>query len=248
MRGMSRASRVISGVRDAVISGLTAGDTITMPTDAQLMAGVRASRGDSVMLEDDATTALEKRIAAMSGKEAGLFVASGTMGNQLGLRATLQAPPHSMVLDHRAHIHIYEAGGAAVLSQVTSHALVPANGTHLTARDVERALQPTNDVHFAPTKLIALENTMNGVVFPQEEIVRIGELARKHDIPMHLDGARAWNAAAKVVEERGLDAKNEAHLTQVLAELLEPFDSVSLCLSKGLGAPIGSYVDIILLS
>jgi threonine aldolase len=211
-----------------------------MPTDVQLMAGVRASRGDSVMGEDDATTALEKRLAALSGKEAAIFVASGTMGNQLGLRATLQGPPHSMILDHRAHIHIYEAGGAAVMCQVTSHALAPSNGSHLTASDIEAALQVGTDIHFSPTRLIALENTMNGVVFPQDEILRISKLARSHDIPMHLDGARAWNVAAKVIEERGLDARNEVHLGQVLSELLDPFNSVSLCLSKGLGAPIGS--------
>jgi threonine aldolase len=210
-----------------------------MPSDAQLRAGIRASRGDAVMGEDAATAALEARVARLSGKESAVFCASATMTNQLGLRAGLVTPPHSMILDARAHIHINEAGGAAVLSQVTSHALTPS-GDYLTAAEVEAALVTGDDIHVAPTRLIALENTLNGDILPQDEVVAIGALARKHDIHMHLDGARVWNVAAKVAHARGMDAHNEAHVGQVLAELLEPFDTASLCLSKGLGAPIGS--------
>nr|XP_031861296.1 uncharacterized protein CI109_003268 [Kwoniella shandongensis]KAA5528368.1 hypothetical protein CI109_003268 [Kwoniella shandongensis] len=217
-------------------------DTITIPTDAQLLFALRASRGDDVYGEDPSTTNLEKRIAKLTGKEAALFAVSGTMTNQLAIRTHMKQPPHSVITDWRAHVHKMEAGGIAMFSQATTHQLVPSNGIHLTVEDIEPALQLGDNIHIAPTKLICLENTLSGIVFPQDEAVRIGELARKHDIGMHLDGARIWNAAAAEIEKRGLDATKEEDLQTVLTELCAPFDSASLCLSKGIGAPIGSAI------
>lgn len=213
-----------------------------MPTDAQLVAALTASRGDDVYHEDGDTAALEARIAAMCGKEACLFGASGTMTNQLAIRTHMHQPPHSIITDHRAHVHMFEAGGIALFSQATTHGIVPENGVHLTAEDVRGALQLGSNIHIAPTKLVCLENTLSGIVFPQDEVERISDLARDHGIGMHLDGARLWNVAAKEVEARGLDASNAADVTTVLTDLLEPFDTASLCLSKGIGAPIGSAI------
>lgn len=217
-------------------------DTFTMPSDAQMMAGVRASRGDDVYCEDSATAALEERIAKMAGKEAALLGVSGTMTNQLAIRTHMKQPPHSVITDNRAHVHLMEAGGIAVFSQATTHALAPSNGLHLTAEDIEPALQLGENIHIAPTKLICLENTLSGIVFPQDEVVRISELAKKHGVAMHLDGARAWNVAAAELERRGLDPASEEDRTAVLSDLLAPFDTASLCLSKGIGAPIGSAI------
>ncbi|KAK8865847.1 hypothetical protein IAR55_000995 [Kwoniella newhampshirensis] len=217
-------------------------DTITIPTDAQLLFALQASRGDDVYGEDPSTTALESRIAKLTGKAAALFAVSGTMTNQLSIRTHMKQPPHSIITDWRAHVHKMEAGGIAMFSQATTHQLVPANGIHLTVEDIEPALQLGDNIHIAPTKLICLENTLSGMIFPQDEVVKIGELAKKHDIAMHLDGARIWNAAAAEIEKRGLDASKEEDLQTVLTELCAPFDSASLCLSKGIGAPIGSAI------
>lgn len=215
-------------------------DTITMPTDAQVRFAQRASRGDDVEHEDATTSALEARLAAMAGKEAGLFCASSTMSNQLAIRSILTSPPHSIVSDVRSHSLNYEAGGAAFFSQATTYAAHPSNSHYLTAEDVDIALALGSDIHTAPTRLIILENTINGIIHPQEEIEGISELAESHKIPMHLDGARLWNTAAAAIEKRGLDACSEADKTAVLSSLLRPFATASLCLSKGLGAPIGS--------
>lgn len=219
---------------------LTPADTITMPTDAQVLFAHTATRGDDVEHEDATTSALESRLAAMAGKEAALFCASSTMSNQLAIRSILTSPPHSVVSDVRSHTFVNEAGGAAVFSQATTYPARPSNGLYLTAEDVEGVLILGSDIHTAPTKLITLENTINGIIHPQEEVVRIGELADRHGIPMHLDGARVWNTAAVEIERRGLDACSEGDKTKVLSQLLEPFATASLCLSKGLGAPIGS--------
>ncbi|WVQ85408.1 hypothetical protein IAT38_007573 [Cryptococcus sp. DSM 104549] len=217
-------------------------DTITIPTDAQLLFSLQATRGDDVYGEDPSTTALERRIAKLTGKEAAMFAVSGTMTNQLAIRTHMKQPPHSVITDHRAHVHKMEAGGIAMFSQATTHQLVPENGINLTVDDIEPALQLGTNIHIAPTKLICLENTLSGIIYPQEEVVKIGELARKHDISMHLDGARIWNVAAAEVERRGLDATKEEDLQTVLTDLIAPFDSASLCLSKGIGAPIGSAI------
>ncbi len=144
----------------------------------------------------------------------------------------MKQPPHSVITDYRAHVHKMEglsalsprriltdgsesAGGIAMFSQATTHQIVPANHVHLTVDDIEPALQLGTNIHISPTKLICLENTLSGMIFPQDEVVRIGKLARKHEIGMHLDGARIWNAAAAEVERRNLDPWSEEDLQVV---------------------------------
>ncbi|KDQ54723.1 hypothetical protein JAAARDRAFT_196140 [Jaapia argillacea MUCL 33604] len=200
-------------------------DTITVPTKEMYTYAALASVGDDVYHEPS-TKALEAHVAKITGKEAGLFMASGTMSNQIALRTHLKQPPYSVLCDYRAHINKYEAGGLAFHSGAPMITVLPANGHHLTLSDVETYLVTGNDIHGAPTEVIALENTLNGTIFPQDEIVAISEFAHSQGIKMHLDGARIWHVAA----ETGMSMK----------ELCDPFDSISLCFSKGLGAPVGS--------
>ncbi|BEJ15022.1 hypothetical protein CspHIS471_0407890 [Cutaneotrichosporon sp. HIS471] len=211
-------------------------DTITIPTDAQLIAGVRATRGDDVELEDPDTVAFEARVARLAGKEAGLLCTSATGTNQIAVRSLLAQPPHSVVVDGRAHHFLNEAGGAALFSQATTHTALPENGLYLTAEDIEPVLQLGDDIHMAPTRLIVLENTMDGVVVPNEVAWGVRKLADQHAIKMHLDGARAWNAAAAALE--GKEASEE-NITEALSAVCAPFDTVSLCLTKSIGAPVG---------
>ncbi|KAF5382949.1 hypothetical protein D9757_006308 [Collybiopsis confluens] len=200
-------------------------DTVTVPTREMYSYALLASLGDDVYTEPSTLT-LEAHVAKITGKEAGLFMVSGTMSNQIALRTHLKQPPFTVLCDHRAHIYKYEVGGAGFHSGAAVTPVIPSNGHHLTLQDVQDNVVYGPDVHFAPTEVIALENTLNGTIFPQEEIISISEFARSKGIKMHLDGARIWHVAA----ERGTSLK----------ELVEPFDTVSLCFSKGLGAPIGS--------
>jgi threonine aldolase len=164
----------------------------------------------------------------MLGKEAALFAPSGTMANQLAVRAHTESGDE-ILIDANAHIYYYEAGGPAALSGVSCRCL---NGVHgiFTAADVEVALRPP-DQHYPPTKLVCLENTHNrggGTIWPLERIREVADIARRQGLAMHLDGARLWNASvATGISERDYAA---------------PFDSVSVCFSKGLGAPIGSVL------
>jgi threonine aldolase len=147
---------------------------------------------DDVFLEDPTTNGLESFIADMAGKEAALLVLSGTMGNQVSLKAHLGGPPHSIVCDQRAHILQYEAGGAASLSGALIKGIVPQNGVYLTLEEVEEHCVISDDVHYCPTKVISLENTCNGGIMPLKEVKKISQFAREHGIVMHLDGARIW--------------------------------------------------------
>ena len=204
-------------------------DTITAPTDSMIRAMAQASRGDDVYGEDETTNSFQAEIAALTGKESAIFVPSGTLSNQLALRTHLHQPPHTVLCDTRSHIHRYEAGGIAFHCGASTEIVAPSNGHHLRwEEDIKPNLNLSDDIHFSPTRIISLENTLNGTIFPQDEIVKISTEARKLGLIMHLDGARIWNVAA----ETGLSLK----------ELCDPFDSVSLCLSKGLGAPIGSIL------
>ncbi|KAI0136387.1 pyridoxal phosphate-dependent transferase [Xylariales sp. AK1849] len=203
-------------------------DTQTTPTLEMLRAIEVTTLDDDVYNEDRTTIDLEDHVANLAGKEAGLFVLSGTMGNQLALRSLLTQPPHSVLCDHRAHINVHEAGGVASLSGAMVTAVVPDNGIHLTLEDVKKHVCIDDTVHSCPTKVISLENTLGGMIFPLEEIRRISEFAREHSIRMHLDGARLW----EVVASGGGSLDSFAAC----------FDTVNLCFSKGLGAPIGSIV------
>ncbi|CAH7690616.1 pyridoxal phosphate-dependent transferase [Phakopsora pachyrhizi] len=203
-------------------------DTVTAPTKEMFEFMKGASIGDDVYGEDKTTADFQEKIAKLTGKEAALFCVSGTMTNQLAIRTWLTQPPHSVLCDSRAHIHNYEAGGIAFHSQATTIPVIPSNTHTLTLEDVEQALVLSDDIHFAPTKLVCLENTIRGLVHPQDEVERISKRVKELGIIMHCDGARIWEASAKT----GLSIK----------KLCDPFDSVSLCLSKGLGAPIGSVL------
>jgi threonine aldolase len=203
-------------------------DTITAPTQSMGLAMAHAAGGDNVYNDDLTTNAFEASVAALLGKEAGLFVPSGTMSNQLCLRTWLMQPPFSIVCDQRGHIHQYEAGGCAFHSGAAVEPVIPSNGLYLTWKDIESRIVPDDDnTHHAPTRIVSLENTINGVIVPQEEIIKIADNLRRlyPDIKLHLDGARIWHVAVKT----GLS----------LEELCRPFDSVSVCFSKGLGAPVG---------
>jgi threonine aldolase len=200
-------------------------DTVTVPTEEMYSYATLATLGDNVYFEPS-TAALEAHIAQITGKEAGLFVPSGTASNQIALRTHLKQPPYSVLCDHRAHIYKYEAGGAAFHSGAAVIAVVPTNKHHLTLQDVKDNIIISNDSHFAPTEVVALENTLNGTIIPQEEVIAISDYIHSIGLKIHLDGARIWHVAAET--------------STSLKELCDPFDSVSLCFSKGLGAPVGS--------
>lgn len=203
-------------------------DTITTPTISMLQAITATTLADDVYTGDPTTALLEQDIATLAGHEAGLLVMSGTMGNQVSMRAHLSAPPHSVLCDIRSHIANYEAGGIATLSGAQLITVTPSNNHHLTLADVKKHTILSDDVHACPTKIISLENTLNGTVMPLSEAKLIAQFAREHNIILHLDGARIWEAAAA-----GFGS---------LTEYCSLFDSVSLCFSKGLGAPIGSLI------
>jgi len=203
-------------------------DITTTPTTRMLSAIASTTLLDDVFQEDPTTTNLESFIAELTGKEAALLVLSGTMGNQVAIRTHLLAPPHSLVCDWRSHIVQYEAGGVGSLTGAMMITLDPKNGKYLTLEDIKSRAVISGDVHACPTKLISLENTLNGVILPLAECRRISAWARENRIIMHLDGARLWEAVAAGAG--------------TMKEYAECFDSMSLCFSKGLGAPIGSII------
>ncbi|KAJ2974075.1 hypothetical protein NUW58_g8776 [Xylaria curta] len=164
-------------------------DTMTTPTGSMLAAIASCSLQDDVFQEDDTTNDLEAYCAAITGKESALFVLSGTMGNQLGLRALLTQPPHSVLCDHRSHIVTSEAGGLAVLTSAMVSPVTPRNGLYLTLADVEANFKPEGRVIDCPTKVISLENTHYGVITPLDEVRKISAFARSRGVKMHCDGA-----------------------------------------------------------
>ncbi len=201
-------------------------DTVTRPTPGMRAAMAAADVGDDVFNEDPTVNALQERVATLLGKEAALYVPSGTMSNQICIRAQTQ-PGDELLCDARCHIYNFEAGGPAVLSGVTSRTIEGDHGI-LDLERLEDKIRPTND-HAVRTRLVALENTHNrggGRIYPLENVRAISEWAHRNGLLMHLDGARLWNA----VVATGIAATTWAG----------HFDSVSVCFSKGLGAPIGS--------
>jgi len=187
-----------------------------------------AAVGDDVFDDDPTLHALQDRVAALLGKEAALFVVSGTMGNQLAVRTQVEHGDE-ILLERRSHIFNYEAGAAAAISGAQLHALTGERGELLPAQ-VDAAVRGTDD-HNPPTRLLCLENTHNmagGVVIPLASLAATARAARARGLRVHLDGARLWNAAVAT----GVP----------LARWAEPFDTVMLCFSKGLGAPVGSIL------
>jgi threonine aldolase len=200
-------------------------DTVTRPSRAMREAMVSAEVGDDVYGEDPTVTALEEEVAALLGKEAALFVPSGTMSNQIALLVQTR-PGDEVILGRAAHMAFYESGAGAALGGV-QFASVGSSGL-FTAEEMLSAVKPERDYH-PRTRLVALENTHNsagGRVFPERDVLAIAAAARELGLKLHLDGARLWNAAV---------ATGVAP-----ARLAAPFDTVSVCFSKGLGAPVGS--------
>jgi len=203
-------------------------DTMTMPTPAMRDAMRDAEVGDDVCGEDPTVNRLEARAAEMTGKEAALFVPSGTFGNQCAIRAHTRHGDEIVVCE-AAHVIEHEAGAAAALSGVQTRTISPENGEYITAAEIEPRLRLVGDIHHPNTGLIILENaTSLGTVMPIDEMRLVKRLAESHRIPVHVDGARLFNAALSL----GVSA------VEVAAEA----DSVTFCLSKGLGAPVGSLL------
>lgn len=201
-------------------------DTVTQPSAGMLKAMGSAATGDDVYGEDPTVNRLEASLAERLGFARGLFVPSGTMSNLLGLMAHC-GRGDEYIVGQQAHTYKYEGGGAAVLGSIQPQPVeVQADGSLDLAR-VAEAIKP-DDFHFARTRLLALENTMQGKVLPLSYLQAAREFTREKDLALHLDGARLYNAAVKL----GVDA----------AVIAGHFDSVSVCLSKGLGAPIGSVL------
>jgi len=201
-------------------------DTVTRPTPGMRAAMHAAEVGDDVFHEDPTVIRLEERVADLLGKEAALFVPSGTMSNQICLRAHTQ-PGDEILCDLGCHIYNYEAGGPAILSGITCRTIQGEYGI-LDVTQLEDKIRPV-DEHCVVTRLVCLENTHNrggGRIYPIEKIEAISDWARQNKLGMHLDGARLWNA----IVATGIAA----------AEWGKHFDSVSVCFSKGLGAPVGS--------
>ena len=201
-------------------------DTITKPTPAMREAIATAEVGDDVQGDDPTVQALERRTAEILGKPAAVYMPSGTMTNQVAIRAHTE-PGDEMLCDANAHVYLYEAGAPAALSGLMVRLLAGVRGI-FTADDLAAALRPRN-VHLPCSKLVCLENTHNrggGSIWPMAQIEQVAAVAREANLRLHLDGARLWNASvATGIAER---------------EYAGHFDSVSVCFSKGLGAPVGS--------
>ena len=203
-------------------------DTVTQPTAAMRAAMLDAPLGDDVFADDPTVNALQSHIAGLLGKEAALFVPTGTQSNLVGIMSHCQRGDEYIV-GQMAHTYRWEGGGAAVLGSVQPQPLDHQPDGTLALRDIEAAIKP-DDSHFARTRLLTLENTIGGKVLPMAYIADATALARRHGLATHLDGARLFNAAVAL----GGDPRAKAR------EIATHFDSVSVCFSKGLGAPVGS--------
>ncbi|MGU5657330.1 low-specificity L-threonine aldolase [Aeromonas veronii] len=201
-------------------------DTVTQPTDAMRQAMLHAEVGDDVYGEDPSVNALEAFGARLLGKQAALFVPSGTMSNLLAVMSHCQRG-EGAILGNAAHIYRYEAQGSAVLGSVALQPLPMQRDGTLAFDDIKAALAP-DDAHFVQTRLICLENTHNGKVLPLSYLQEMGAFVAERGLKLHLDGARLFNAA--VASETPVEV------------IAAPFDSISICLSKGLGAPVGSLL------
>ncbi|HXA46772.1 MAG TPA: low-specificity L-threonine aldolase, partial [Burkholderiaceae bacterium] len=201
-------------------------DTVTRPSAGMRRAMFDAEVGDDVFGDDPTVNRLQATLAERLGYEAGLFFASGTQSNLAALMAHCQRGDEYIV-GQEAHTYRYEGGGAAVLGSIQPQPLANQADGSIALADIEAAIKP-DDVHYARTRLIALENTIGGKVLSPAYVAAVAQLAQQRGLAMHLDGARLFNAAVK------LDLDPRA--------ICADFDSVSVCLSKGLGAPVGSVL------
>lgn len=203
-------------------------DTFTKPTPGMIEAMMQAKVGDDVFEEDEPTKNLEQFAAQLFGFESGLFCVSGTMTNQIAINCHVRQGDE-VICDRLSHIYLYEGGGIAANSLASVQLLTGDRG-RIQAEQIEAAIQPDN-VHYPTTRLVALENTVNkggGAIYSHSKILEIHSVCKKNGLALHLDGARIFNALV----ETGDDPKSYAQI----------FDSVSVCLSKGLGAPMGSLL------
>jgi threonine aldolase len=203
-------------------------DTVTRPTEGMRRAMAAADVGDDIYGEDPTARRLEERAAELLGHEGALFVASGTMGNQIAMMLHCRRGD-DVIVGEDAHTQLYESGGAGALAGV--QLTVAGSGGTFTVEEMEALIHPLSDFHMPRTRLVAIENTHNragGLVWPPAQVEAVCARARELGLATHLDGARIWNAAAA--------------LERPVAELAAPFDTVSACFSKGLGAPVGSVL------
>ena len=211
-------------------------DTVTLPSSEMREVMAKAPVGDDVYGEDPTVNALEKQVAEILGKDAAIYMSSGTMANQVAVR-THTEPGDEILIEKNSHIYFYEAGGTAALSGVICNLINGERGV-FGAKEIEEVMSEKEphttvlrpiDLHLPRTKLVCLENTNNrggGKVWPIEKIAEVEKIARSKNLKMHLDGARIWNAAT------ALNIK--------VSEIAKYFDTISVCFSKGLGAPVGS--------
>lgn len=204
-------------------------DTVTRPTKAMQEAMWSAPVGDDVMGDDPTVNALQEKSAALFGMEAALFCASGTMTNQLAIRVHTQ-PGSDVICDKNSHIYLYEGGGI-MLNSFSSVKLLDGDRGRINAEQVADAISPEGDIHATVSRMVSLENTMNkggGCYYDFEEIKAIRAVCDQNDLVLHLDGARLFNALVETGETPQQFGK--------------VFDSISICLSKGLGCPVGSLL------
>ncbi|MFM6946961.1 MAG: threonine aldolase family protein [Flavobacteriales bacterium] len=204
-------------------------DTVTVPSPEMRAFMLDAPVGDDVFKEDPTVIELEQTAAKMFGKEAALFCSSGTQTNQIAINVHVQ-PGGEVICHEESHIYKYEGGGIAKNSGASVRLLQGDRG-RITATEIQKWINPIHDVHFPLTQLVSLEDTANrggGAVYDIAEIAQISQLCKELSLPLHLDGARVFNALAV----NGLSAEKYGHF----------FDSISVCLSKGLGAPVGSLL------
>ena len=204
-------------------------DTVTRPTPAMRRAMMEAEVGDDVFGDDPTVQALERRVADLAGKEAALYVPSGTMGNQLALKCHTE-PGDEVLLERESHIFLYEQGGLGANSGCLAHPVAGERGA-LAPEQVVAALRDPADDHAARLRLVCVEDTHNrqgGMIVPLERLQAVAAVARAHGVAVHLDGARLWNASVAT----GIPVRDWAATA----------DSVMMCFSKGLGAPVGSIL------
>ena len=209
-------------------------DTVTQPTAAMRDAMLAAPLGDDVFADDPSVNALQDKLAAMLGFEAALFVPTGTQSNLCAILSHCQRGDEYIVGQFQ-HCYRWEGGGAAVFGSVQPQPLEHQRDGTLALADIEAAIKP-DDAHFARTRLLALENTLGGKLLPFAYVQQATALARDKGLARHLDGARLFNAATAQATPTGADIRAEAR------RIAQCFDSVSVCLSKGLGAPVGSVL------
>ncbi|KAH7447335.1 hypothetical protein KP509_01G101900 [Ceratopteris richardii] len=205
-------------------------DTVTKPTPEMRQAMANALVDDDVLGVDPTVDQLQKEMAQICGKDAGLFVASGTMGNLISVLVHCEVRGSEVIIGSESHIHHYEQGGISTLGHVYSNIVPNESDGTLDLRKVEDAIRP-DDVHYPTTRLICIENThgsLGGRCIGSEYTDKLGGLARRYGLKLHIDGARIFNAATA--------------LNVPIQRLVEAADSVSVCLSKGLGAPVGSVI------